>query len=185
VVSLGGATEAAIWSNWYPIGTVDPAWPSIPYGRPIRNARYHVLDSRLRPVPVGVPGELHIGGLVLAEGYLNRPELTAERFVPDPLTPPAPGSDPADTHRLYKTGDLARYLPDGNLEFLGRIDQQVKVRGFRVELGEIEAVLAAHPAVRECVVKHHRDAASWPGSSGRSSPSTWCRRTSSRWGRCR
>ncbi|VTT99453.1 amino acid adenylation domain protein : Amino acid adenylation domain protein OS=Chroococcidiopsis thermalis PCC 7203 GN=Chro_0078 PE=4 SV=1: Condensation: HxxPF_rpt: AMP-binding: AMP-binding_C: PP-binding: Thioesterase [Gemmataceae bacterium] len=159
VVSLGGATEAAIWSNWYPIGPVDPAWPSIPYGRPIRNARYHVLDSRLQPVPVGVPGELHIGGLVLADGYLNRPELTAERFVPDPLTPRSPGSDPADTHRLYKTGDLARYMPDGNIEFLGRIDQQVKVRGFRVELGEIEAVLAAHPAVRECVVKHHRDAA--------------------------
>ncbi|WP_439628054.1 non-ribosomal peptide synthetase [Gemmata sp.] len=159
VVSLGGATEAAIWSNWYPIGTVDPAWPSIPYGRPIRNARYHVLDSRLRPVPVGVPGELHIGGPVLADGYLNRPELTAERFVPDPLTPRAPGSDPGDTHRLYKTGDLARYFPDGTIEFLGRMDQQVKVRGFRVELGEVEAVLAAHPAVRECVVQHHRDAA--------------------------
>lgn len=158
VVSLGGATEAAIWSNWYPIGAVDPAWPSIPYGRPIRNARYHVLDARMQPCPVGVPGELHIGGLVLADGYLNRPELTAERFVPDPLTAPTPSSDPADTHRLYKTGDLARYMPDGNIEFLGRMDQQVKVRGFRVELGEIEAVLGAHPAVRECVVKHHRDA---------------------------
>lgn len=160
VVSLGGATEAAIWSNWYPVGTVDPSWPSIPYGKPIRNARYHILDKRLQPVPVGVPGELHIGGLVLADGYLNRPELTAERFIPDPHTPQAvTASTPLDTPRLYKTGDLARYFPDGNIEFLGRLDQQVKVRGFRVELGEIEAVLAQHPGVREVVVKNHRDAA--------------------------
>jgi len=159
VVSLGGATEAAIWSNWYPVGTVDPSWPSIPYGKPIRNARYHILDKRLHPVPVGVPGELHIGGLVLADGYLNRPELTAERFIPDPLAPPSGVPSPLlDAPRLYKTGDMARYFPDGNIEFLGRLDQQVKVRGFRVELGEIEAVLAQHPAVREVLVKNHRDA---------------------------
>src|SRR5262249_39208991 len=123
VMALGGATEAAIWSNWFPVAAVDPAWPSIPYGKPIRNARYHILDSNLQPVPVGVPGELHIGGLCLADGYLNRPELTAVRFIPDPFEP---------GERLYKTGDLARYMPDGNIEFLGRIDHQVKVRGFRV-----------------------------------------------------
>jgi amino acid adenylation domain-containing protein len=148
VMALGGATEAAIWSNWFAVEKVDPAWPSIPYGKPIRNARYHVLDTNLQPVPVGVPGELHIGGLCLADGYLNRPKLTAERFIPDPFTP---------GERLYKTGDLARYLTDGNIEFLGRIDHQVKVRGFRVEMGEIETALCQHPAVREAVVKPFRD----------------------------
>jgi amino acid adenylation domain-containing protein len=149
VISLGGATEAAIWSNFYPIGAVDPAWPSIPYGKPIQNARYHILDGRLQPVPVGVPAELHIGGPCLADGYLNRPELTAERFIPDPF------GGPGD--RLYKTGDLARYFPDGNIEFLGRLDHQVKIRGYRIELGEIEAALAQHPAVREAVVMARRD----------------------------
>ncbi|MBO0699027.1 MAG: amino acid adenylation domain-containing protein, partial [Zavarzinella sp.] len=148
VMALGGATEAAIWSNWFPVTEVDPAWASIPYGKPIRNARYHILDAKLQPVPVGVPGELHLGGLCLADGYLNRPDLTAERFIPDPFRPGG---------RLYKTGDLARYCPDGNIEFLGRIDHQVKVRGFRVETGEIEAVLAQHPAVREAVIKPFRD----------------------------
>ncbi|MCC6418844.1 MAG: amino acid adenylation domain-containing protein [Gemmataceae bacterium] len=165
VVSLGGATEAAIWSNSYPIGVVDPKWPSIPYGKPIRNARYHVLDKHLNPVPVGIPAELHIGGGCLADGYLNRPELTAEKFIPDPFAAPAPPYPPLSpggrgetgqrgegVPRLYKTGDLARYFPDGNLEFLGRIDFQVKIRGFRIELGEIEAVLAQHPAVREGLV---------------------------------
>jgi amino acid adenylation domain-containing protein len=151
VVSLGGATEAAIWSNWYPVGKVDPSWPSIPYGKPIRNARYHVLDKDLQPTPVGVPGELHIGGDVLADGYLNRAELTAERFIPDPFAKP-------QAAKLYKTGDLARYFPDGNIEFLGRIDSQVKVRGFRVEVGEIEAVLAQHAAVGDAVVRPHRGA---------------------------
>lgn len=150
VVSLGGATEAAIWSNFYPIGNVDPTWPSIPYGKPIRNARYHVLDSKLRPVPVGVPGELHIGGNCLADGYLNRPKLTAERFIPDPFS-----ANP--DARLYKTGDRARYFADGNIEFLGRIDNQVKVRGFRIELGEIESVLTQHADVRDAVVVARRD----------------------------
>jgi amino acid adenylation domain-containing protein len=148
VIALGGATEAAIWSNWFPVEIVDPSWPSIPYGKPIRNARYHILEADLQPTPVGVPGELHIGGVCLADGYLNRPDLTAERFIPDPFRP---------GERLYKTGDLARYLPDGNIEFLGRIDHQVKVRGFRVEMGEIEAALAQHPAVREAVIKPFRD----------------------------
>jgi amino acid adenylation domain-containing protein len=148
VMALGGATEAAIWSNWFPVDTVDPAWTSIPYGKPIRNARYHILDANLEPVPVGEAGGLHIGGLCLADGYLNRPDLTAERFIADPFL---------EGERLYKTGDLARYLEDGNIEFLGRIDHQVKVRGFRVELGEIEAALAQHPAVRDVVIKPFRD----------------------------
>lgn len=150
VVSLGGATEAAIWSNFYPIRVVDPTWPSIPYGKPIQNARYHILDRHLQPVPIGIPAELHIGGDCLADGYLNRAELTAEKFIPDPFT-----GNPGD--RLYKTGDLARYLPDGNIEFLGRIDHQVKIRGFRIELGEIEAILAQHPAVGSTVVVARRD----------------------------
>jgi amino acid adenylation domain-containing protein len=151
VVSLGGATEAAIWSNYYPIGDVDPKWPSIPYGKPIKNARYHILDAHLNPVPIGVAAELHIGGDCVAQGYLNRVELTAERFIRDPF------SDQAGD-RIYKTGDLARYFPDGNIEFLGRIDHQVKIRGYRIELGEIEAVLSQHAAVRECVIVARADA---------------------------
>jgi amino acid adenylation domain-containing protein len=151
VVSLGGATEAAIWSNWYPVERLDPRWTSVPYGRPIRNARYHVLDRRQRPVPVGVPGDLYIGGVCLADGYLNRPELTAERFIRDPFR-----SDPRE--RLYRTGDLARYIDGGDLEFLGRADFQVKIRGYRVELGEVEAALAAIPEVAEAVCSTSRDA---------------------------
>ncbi|HSU83482.1 MAG TPA: non-ribosomal peptide synthetase, partial [Thermoanaerobaculia bacterium] len=114
-------------------------------GRPIANGRIYVLDRRLRPAPVGVPGEVWIAGAGLARGYLNRPELTADRFRPDPFAA-EPGA------RLYQVGDLARYLPDGELEFLGRLDHQVKIRGFRVELGEIEAALDLHPRVREAVV---------------------------------
>ncbi|MBX3469621.1 MAG: amino acid adenylation domain-containing protein [Planctomycetes bacterium] len=148
VVSLGGATEATIWSNYYRIGDVDPAWPSIPYGRPIRNARYHVLDAHMQPVPINVAGELWIGGDCLADGYLNRPELTAERFVPDPF---APGG------RLYRTGDLARYRADGALELLGRIDCQVKVRGHRIELGEVEAALSHVEGVAACAVAARGD----------------------------
>jgi amino acid adenylation domain-containing protein len=150
VMSLGGATEAAIWSNWFPIGAIDPRWSSIPYGRPIQNARYHVLDHRRRPAPIGVPGDLYIGGTCLAEGYLARPELTAERFIADPFR----GGD----ERLYYTGDRARYFDDGNLEFLGRIDLQAKIRGFRVELGEVESALAREPGVRDAVCTAQTDA---------------------------
>ena len=114
-------------------------------GRPIANVQTYVLDTHLQPVPIGVLGELYIGGDGLSRGYLNRPELTAEQFVPHPFSD-KPGA------RLYKSGDLARYLPDGNLECLGRIDHQVKIRGFRIEPGETEGVLEQHPAVQKCVV---------------------------------
>ena len=141
-VSLGGATEATIWSNFFPVGEVAPHWVSIPYGRPIENARYHVLDAGLNPCPVGLPGDLYIAGGCLSDGYASAPDLTAQKYIPNPF----------GEGRLYRTGDRARYLPDGNLEFLGRVDTQVKVRGFRIELGEIESVLMAHPEVREAVV---------------------------------
>ncbi|HXO20693.1 MAG TPA: amino acid adenylation domain-containing protein, partial [Thermoanaerobaculia bacterium] len=150
VVSLGGATEATIWSNFFPVGTVDPSWASIPYGRPIENARYHILDGHLNPSPIGVPGDLYIGGECLSSGYVNEPEMTAEKYIPDLL-----GGEPGA--RLYRTGDRARYWPDGTMEFLGRVDTQVKVRGFRIELGEIESVLGSHPSVREAVVLARED----------------------------
>lgn len=151
VVSLGGATEATVWSNFFRIGEVAPEWTSIPYGRPIQNARYYVLDAYLNPQPIGVPGDLYIGGECLATGYIQEPELTAQKFLPSPFSE-QPGM------RLYKTGDLARYWPDGNLEFLGRSDTQVKIRGFRVELGEVEATLTRHPGVQVAVADAHRDA---------------------------
>jgi acyl carrier protein len=121
-----------------------------PIGRPIANAQTYVLDSLLQPSPIGVAGELHIGGIGLARGYLHQPELTAEKFIPHPFSQ-QPGE------RLYKTGDLVRYLRNGSIEFLGRNDGQVKIRGFRIELGEIETVLARHPAVRGAVIVARED----------------------------
>ncbi|MCI4065664.1 non-ribosomal peptide synthetase [Micromonospora sp. R77] len=148
VVALGGATEAAIWSNSFPADTVDPEWPSVPYGRPIANARYHVLDGWLRPVPVGAPGDLYIAGDCLALGYHGDGALTAGKFLPDPFGPTAGA-------RMYATGDRARYWPNGVLEFLGRRDDQVKVRGYRIELGEISSALADRAEVSTAVAVVH------------------------------
>ncbi|MEV0675057.1 amino acid adenylation domain-containing protein [Actinosynnema sp. NPDC050436] len=142
LVSLGGATEASIWSIYYPIDEVDTSAPSIPYGYPLRNQTFHVLDHALRDCPEWVAGELYIGGDGLATGYLNDVRRTGERFPTHPVT----------GRRLYRTGDLGRYLPSGAIEFLGREDHQVKVRGHRVELAEVEAALLTHPAVRGAVV---------------------------------
>lgn len=145
VIGLGGATEASMDSIVFPIEWVDPAWASIPYGRPMANQRAYVLDHQLQPVPVGVFGELHLAGAGLARGYLNRPTLTAVRFV-DHTFPTG------RRERLYKTGDLARYRPDGVIELVGRMDHQIKVHGLRVELGEVEAVLRRHKAVKDATV---------------------------------
>ena len=144
-----GPTEATVWCSVYRCEPGDES-NRVPIGRPIANTQLYVLDSHMQVVPVGVPGELHIGGAGVTGGYLNRSDLTAERFVPNPFDR-TPGAS------LYKTGDLARFLPDGNIEYLGRIDHQVKVRGFRIELGEIEAALLSHPAVREAVVIARED----------------------------
>ena len=148
VWNLYGPTETTVWST---VWQVPDEFKTIAIGHPIANTRVYVLDQRLQPVPVGVPGELHIGGVSLARGYLGRPDLTNEKFISDPFSAEAGA-------RMYKTGDLVRWLPDGNIEYLGRLDHQVKVRGFRIELGEIEAVLREHPAVRETVVVARKDA---------------------------
>ena len=148
--NLYGPTEAAIdVTAWTSAGQLPAAATSPPIGRPISNTRIYLLDDGLEPVPVGVAGEIYIGGAGVARGYLNRPELTAERFIASPFV----AGD-----RLYKTGDLGRHLADGNIEFLGRNDFQVKIRGYRIELGEIEARLLAYPGVREAVVLAQEDA---------------------------
>ncbi|MEO3755182.1 amino acid adenylation domain-containing protein [Streptomyces sp. B6B3] len=145
LVNMYGITETTVHTTFYRVTAADLAEPlTSPVGRPLSDLSLHLLDGHGNLVPIGVPGEIHVGGPGVARGYVNRPELTAERFVPDPFGPP--GS------RLYRSGDLARRRPDGSLDFLGRIDHQVKIRGYRVEPGEIEAVLLAHPGVREAVV---------------------------------
>jgi amino acid adenylation domain-containing protein len=146
--NLYGPTEAAVdVTYWHCQPEANPR--SVPIGRPIANTQIYVLDSHLQPVPIGVVGELYIGGVNVARGYLNRPALTAEKFIPNPFQS---RSQTLGTSTLYKTGDLARYRPDGAIDYLGRIDHQVKIRGFRIELGEIETVLSTHPTVQTVVV---------------------------------
>jgi amino acid adenylation domain-containing protein len=152
VISMGGATECSMDSTIYEVLEVDPTWKSIPYGEPMWNQRAYVLDEDLQPVPVGAAGELFLGGVGVARGYHQRPELTAERFLDDPFWD-------EEGARMYRTGDLARWMPDGNLELLGRLDNQVKIRGYRIELGEIEALLNKHAAVKEGVIVTRDDAA--------------------------
>jgi len=159
--NMYGPTETTIWSTSSVVGAANGG---ITIGSPIANTQVYIVDSRLRPLPIGVPGELLIGGAGVVRGYLARPDLTEQRFIPNrfattygagaPYDKPgtAPNDKPGTAGRLYRTGDLARWLPSGELEFLGRNDYQVKLRGYRIELGEIEAVLASHPAVRESVV---------------------------------
>ena len=150
-----GPTEATVWATITEIEPTQTKGGAAPIGRPLPNVQIFILNSELEPVPAGVPGDLYIGGHGLARGYHHRPALTAEKFRPHPFS-----SEPGA--RLYKTGDLARYLPDGQIEFLGRIDHQVKIRGFRIELGEIEATLIEHPAVQEAVVMAREDAPGQP-----------------------
>ncbi|KAF9972352.1 hypothetical protein BGZ75_001524, partial [Mortierella antarctica] len=145
VINTYGPTEASVTSTAYRVTRTTSQLHHLPIGRPISNTPQYVLNTHQRPVPIRVVGELYIGGPGVANGYLNRPDLTAERFLPDPFSK-------VQGARMYKTGDMVRYLPDGNLVFMGRNDNQVKIRGFRVELGEIEARLAEHPQVREAIV---------------------------------
>ncbi|MGK7915313.1 MAG: amino acid adenylation domain-containing protein, partial [Prochloraceae cyanobacterium] len=142
LISLGGATEASIWSIFYPIQQVNPNWQSIPYGYPLSNQRWYVLDENLQSRPVWVPGQLYIGGVGLAKGYWSDPARTNASFILHPQT----------GERIYRTGDLGRYLPNGAIEFLGREDYQVKVQGYRIELGEIESNLTLHPEIEQAVV---------------------------------
>lgn len=144
-VSLGGATEGTVWSNFYIVDHVQPEWRSIPYGKPIDNNFFYILDEQLQPAPMGETGDLYIGGVGVARGYANDAEKTNAAFMPDPFNSELGG-------RMYRTGDTGRMLPDFNMEFLGRKDSQVKINGFRVELGEIESVLNKSELVRSCVV---------------------------------
>lgn len=153
IINHYGPTEATVGCCTFTVRENDvSAWSpaTVPIGRPIANDEVYILDGALDPVPIGVAGELCIGGVGLAKGYLNQPQQTAERFVKNPLSNDA-------SARLYRTGDLARFLPDGNIEFLGRIDHQVKIRGFRVEPAEIEAVLKQHPGVTQALVISYDD----------------------------
>ena len=145
LINAYGPTENSVYTTAYTVANVSPEDRSIPIGRPIANDRVYILDKYLQLLPVGIVGDLYASGDGIARGYLYNPELTTEKFVPDPFST-------QDSARLYKTGDLARYLPDGNIEFIGRADKQVKVRGCRIELGEIETVISQHPDIRQCII---------------------------------
>jgi amino acid adenylation domain-containing protein/non-ribosomal peptide synthase protein (TIGR01720 family) len=149
VLNHYGPTETTVGVMTHPVTPDVEGGAPLPLGQPLGSARIYLLDSRLRPVPTGMPGEIHIGGAGVSRGYLGRPDLTAERFIPDPFG--APGS------RLYRSGDLARFRPDGAVEFIGRVDHQVKIRGYRIELAEIDATLRRHPEVREAVAMVRED----------------------------
>ena len=149
VVSLGGATEAAIWSILYPIHEVNSDWNSIPYGMAMRNQEFYVLDNDQTDAPNYVPGELYIAGVGLADSYWNDPEKTSASFL----------YNPHNGKRMYKTGDWGRLWPDGNIEFLGRKDLQVKIHGHRIELGEVETALCRHPLVKEAIALVSEDGA--------------------------
>ena len=153
LIHMYGPTEATVYATYYSIADIEPGAATIPIGRPLANTSLHILDKNLNPVGLGISGEVYIGGEGNARGYLNNPELTAEKFVN------LAAKIRQDT-RSYRTGDLARWLPDGNIEFLGRIDQQVKIRGFRIELGEVESQLHQHPQIKEAVV------IDWQGANG-------------------
>ena len=142
IISLGGATEASIWSIFYEIENVDPSWSSIPYGKPLSNQKFYILKKDFRDCPDYVPGDIYIGGMGLAKGYWNDHVKTNESFIINPQT----------GERLYKTGDIGRYMADGNIEFLGRDDNQVKIQGYRIELGEIESALLKNDYIKECAV---------------------------------
>jgi amino acid adenylation domain-containing protein len=142
VVSVGGPTETTVWNIWYPVKSVQPDWKSIPYGHPIANTRYYVLDDNLNDCPVGAPGELCCAGVGLLKGYWRNDEQTRARTAIHPRT----------GERIYRTGDRGRFMPDGEIEFLGRIDRQIKINGQRIELGEIEATLLRQPGVKQAVV---------------------------------
>ncbi|MFM2060613.1 MAG: hypothetical protein RLZZ507_283 [Cyanobacteriota bacterium] len=143
LINTYGPTETTVVATYCNLTTTQINGQEVPIGCPINNVQIYLLDQDLQPLPVGIPGEIYIGGAGLARGYLHRPELTDEKFTPNPFLPDA---------KLYKTGDLARYLPNGNIQFIGRIDTQIKLRGFRIELGEIESVLIQHPNIQEAVV---------------------------------
>ncbi len=149
LVNMYGITETTVHVTYRPLSMSDTAGGSV-IGRPIPDLQLYILDQQRQPIPIGVAGEMYVGGAGVARGYLRRPELTSERFIPDPFSS-RPGA------RLYKTGDLARFLPDGDVEYLGRIDHQVKIRGFRIELGEVESALAQYPAIRQAVVVVRED----------------------------
>jgi amino acid adenylation domain-containing protein len=164
-----GPTEATIWSTVHELDR-DDAQASVPIGKPIANTKIFILDQHGHPCPIGIVGELFVGGEGVARGYLNQPALTAQRFIPNPFLSNLPAEMTAQisSSRIYKTGDLAKWRPDGNIEFLGRVDEQIKIRGYRVELGEIENLLLSHPDIREAAVIARQDKNTGKQDSGSS-----------------